>query len=236
MKLTNLGKEYELWKQENFPGVKDITRRFLEHLSDPKKEIKLWNHQYEAVLKVIYSYEILGKNNLLLNIVTGGGKTVVIGACIAWLKMSYELDKFLILVPNIIVKDRLQTDFLPEKNEKSVFEKFDLFPKEYKHFEHELNTHILEAGGSPQGILESGIILGNIHQFYETNISGKRNLDWFLNKTGNFAIFNDEAHNTPAIEYTKVLKMLTHKTLFRLDTTATPDRADGKTPDSEMIE
>jgi superfamily II DNA or RNA helicase len=236
MKLTDLGKTYESWKQENYPEIKDETRRFIEHLLDHNKEIKLWKIQTEALLKTIYSYEVLGKNNLLLNIVTGGGKTAIIGGCIAWLKMCHSIDKFLILVPNIIVRDRLQKDFLPEENEKSVFEKFDFFPKEYKHLENELNAHTLESGTSPQGILESGIILGNIQQFYESNISGKRNLDWFLNKTGNFAIFNDEAHNTPASEYTIVLKTLMHKTLFRLDTTATPDRADGKTPDSEMIE
>ena len=93
----------------------------------------------------------------------------------------------------------------------------------------------MEEGASPQGILDSGVILGNIHQLYEANTSGKRNLDWFLNKVGNFAIFNDEAHNTPAEEYTKVLRMLTHKTIFRLDTTATPERADAKPLDSEMI-
>ncbi len=235
MILTNLP-EFETWRQDYFPRVKNETRMFIENLLDPKKETKLWKHQIEAVLKVIFSYEVLGKNSLLLNIVTGGGKTAIIGACIAWLKMAHNIDKFLILVPNIIVRDRLEKDFLPKDNEKSVFEKFDLFPKEIKHFEHELNAHVLEAGGSPQGILESGIILGNIQQFYEKNISGKRNLDWLLNKVGDFTIFNDEAHNTPAQEYTRVLKILAHKTLFRLDTTATPDRADGQTPDSEMIE
>jgi len=236
MKLTDFGKEFEIWKAEGYPGITDNTRRFLENLLDKKREVKLWNHQREALLKVIYSYEIKGMNNLLLNIVTGGGKTVIIGACIAWLKICHSLDKFLVLVPNIIVKDRLATDFLPKKGEQSVFEKFSMLPQEFKHLYNELNAHILEAGGSPQGILESGIIISNIHQFYETNTSGKRNLDWLLNKIGEFAIFNDEAHNTPALEYTKVLKLLTHKTKFRLDTTATPDRADGKTPDSEMIE
>lgn len=234
MKLTDLGQDYELWKTD-FHSVKDETRRFLEHLTNKNKETKLWKHQLEAVLKVIYSYEVLGKNNLLLNIVTGGGKTAIIGACVAWLKMCQKLDKFLILVPNLIVKDRLQRDFLVVNGEKSVFQKFDFFPQEFKHLENELNAHIMEEGASPQGIIESGIILGNIHQVYESNSSGKRNLDFFLNKTGNFAIFNDEAHNTPAMEYTKVLKMLTHKTVFRLDTTATPERADGKPLDSEMI-
>jgi type III restriction enzyme len=234
MKLIDLGQDYELWKTD-YHSVKDETRRFIEHLTDPKKEIKLWKHQLDAVLRVIYSYEVLGKNNLLLNIVTGGGKTAIIGACIAWLKMCHKLDKFLILVPNLIVRDRLEQDFLVTHGEKSVFQKFDFFPQEFKHLENELNAHVMEEGASPQGILESGIILGNIHQVYESNISGKRNLDFFLNKVGNFAIFNDEAHNTPAIEYTKVLKMLTHKTAFRLDTTATPERADGKPLDSEMI-
>ena len=237
MKLTNLGDEFELWKKD-FHGVKDETRRFIEHLLEDKKRIgksNLWRHQLDAVLRAIYSYEVLGKNNLLLNIVTGGGKTAIIGACISWLKMSYKLDKFLILVPNLIVKDRLQRDFLVVKSEESVFKQFDLFPNEFKHLENELNAHIMEQGTSPQGILESGIVIGNIHQLYESNTSGKRNLDWFLNKIGDFAIFNDEAHNTPAFEYTKVLKMLTHKTSFRMDTTATPERADGKPLDSEMI-
>lgn len=228
-------KDFELWKND-FHGVKDETRIFLEHLTDPKKETKLWKHQAEAFLKVVYSYEVLGKNSLLLNIVTGGGKTAIIGACIAWLKMCHNLNKFLILVPNLIVRDRLQRDFLPEENEISVFKKFGFFPNGFEHLEDDLSAHVMEEGASSQGILDSGIILGNIHQLYEANSSGKRNLDWFINKVGDFAIFNDEAHNTPAQEYTLVLNKLMHKTKFRLDTTATPDRADGRTPDSEMIE
>lgn len=234
MKLVDLGDDFKLWKKD-FHGAKDETKRFLENLTDEKNEIKLWKHQQEAILRVIYAHEILGKNNLLLNIVTGGGKTAIIGACIAWLKLSQKTDKFLILVPNLIVRDRLEKDFLVPTNEKSVFQKFNLLPKEFRDIETELNAHIMEEGASPQGILSSGIILGNIQQLYESNVSGKRNLDWFLNKVSNFANFNDEAHNTPAAEYTKVLRLIGHKTVFRLDTTATPERADGKPLDSEMI-
>ena len=236
MKLFNLGKNYENWKEENYPNVKEETKIFLENLFDKKRETKLWKHQAEAILKLIYSYEILEKNNLLLNIVTGGGKTAIIGACIAWLKMCHSTNKFLILVPNLIVRDRLQKDFLPEENEISVFKKFGFFPNGFEHLESELKAHVMEEGASSQGILDSETVLGNIHQLYEANSSGKRNLDWFINKIGDFAVFNDEAHNTPASEYTLVLNKLMHKTKFRLDTTATPDRADGRTPDSEMIE
>ncbi len=93
MKLTDFGKEYDNWKISNFSGAKEETRVFLEHLFDPKKQNKLWKHQAEAVLKLIYSFEILGKNNLLLNIVTGGGKTAIIDSCIACLKVSYNVNR-----------------------------------------------------------------------------------------------------------------------------------------------
>lgn len=228
--------KFQRWKDEHFPEVKEETRYFIEHLINPNREKHLWKPQLDGVLRVIYSYEILGKNNILLNIVTGGGKTVIIGACIAWLKYAHKQDKFLIIVPNIIVRDRLEKDFVFTKQEDSVFRNFDLFPKDGEHFINELSAHVLEAGSGPQGILESGIILGNIQQFYESNISGRRNLNWLVAKVGDLAVFNDEAHNTPAREYTTVLKTLSHKTKFRLDTTATPDRADGQTPDSEMIQ
>lgn len=226
---------FQIWKDENFPGVKEETKAFIENLINPKKSRQLWNHQLDGTLRVIYSYEILGKNNLLLNVVTGGGKTAIIGACIAWLKYAHNQDKFLIIVPNIIVRDRLEKDFVT-KPEDSVFKRFELFPKDGEHLINELSGHVLEAGSGPQGILESGIVLGNIQQFYESNISGKRNLNWLMTKVGDLAVFNDEAHNTPAKEYTTALKILSHKIKFRLDTTATPDRADGQTPDSEMIQ
>ncbi len=50
-----------------------------------------------------------------------------------------------------------------------------------------------------------------------------------------FALFNDEAHNSPAREYDATLRRMRDKVVLRVDTTATPDRADGKVPDSEMI-
>ena len=50
-------------------------------------------------------------------------------------------------------------------------------------------------------------------------------------------IFNDEAHNTKAEQYDKLLYefKIKEKRFFRLDTTATPDRLDGSHPDSKMI-
>ena len=50
-----------------------------------------------------------------------------------------------------------------------------------------------------------------------------------------FVVFNDEAHNSPAPEWDSALEKMRPKTLLRIDTTATPDRADNQTPDSKMI-
>lgn len=50
-----------------------------------------------------------------------------------------------------------------------------------------------------------------------------------------FALFNDEAHNSPAPEYEETLIRMHKKIVLRVDTTATPDRADGQIPDSHMI-
>lgn len=223
--------DFKGWVNGGYPDVNPLTRDFLEHLSNPELPRKLWRHQLEAVQRVIYTYELLQKKNLLLNIVTGGGKTAIIGAVVGWLKYCHGINKFLLLCPNTIVRDRLEDDF----NEAKVFRNFSFFPKGAEHYTNELGMHLLEAGASPQGILENGIILGNIHQLYQTNISGKRNLAYIMNYVEEIAVFNDEAHNTPATEYDNLLFALSTKSKFRLDTTATPDRADGKTPDSEMI-
>ena len=221
----------EWWASEEYPGVNPLTSDFLQHLLRADASTPLWRHQEEAILRVVYSYELLQEKKLLLNIVTGGGKTAIIGAVIAWLKMCHDIHKFLVLCPNTIVRDRLEDDL----RDATVFRTFGFFPPGTEHYTNELGLHVMESGAGPQGILENGILLGNIHQLYQSNISGKRNLAFIMNYVDEIAIFNDEAHNTPAVEYDNVLFTLSEKSQFRLDTTATPDRADGKIPDSEMI-
>ncbi len=230
--FTEHEKAFNEWVMDGFPGVKNATREFIENLQRRNKKRILWKNQKGGILRVIYSYEILNMKDLLLNIVTGGGKTVIIGAIVAWLKMAYGINKFLIIVPNLIVRDRLELDF----QNKDVFKNFELFPEHLEEqYLNELDLYTLGAGKGTQGMLNSGVILGNIQQFYTSNISGQQNLAYIMNFTDKIAVFNDEAHNTPAPEYTAVLLTLSKKCLLRLDTTATPDRADDQTPDTNMI-
>ncbi|MEM4058832.1 MAG: DEAD/DEAH box helicase family protein [Thermoplasmata archaeon] len=232
--------EYNDWKNSGYTGCKSETIEFIEHLLHRKEGLILWPHEKEAILRIIYSYEVkqnaLG-HEYLLRIVTGGGKSLIIGAIIAWLKYAHrnEFDKFVIIVPNLIVRDRLAIDFVRSEDNsyKTIFETWHLSPDD------NLNKIItgtsLESGGEPEKILTSDIVVTNIQELYTVNANTARNLDYLLKKCGDLAIFNDEAHNSVAPEFTNVLHYLKSKTKFRLDTTATPERADGTYPDSRLI-
>jgi len=224
------------------PGLKGESFRYVEFLTSPDddqspREGTLWPHQWESFLRVVYAHEILGKgeiaaDGLLLNIVTGGGKTALIAAIMAWLRVAHEVQKFVIICPNLIVRDRLEDDFESGK----VFKGRDLLPT-WAHCgpgDFVLTTLGSDKEGGWASLFSATVILGNIHQFYLSNKSGQSNLSALMNGP-DFAMFNDEAHNSPAPEYEATLQRLREKVVLRVDTTATPDRADGRAPDSEMI-
>lgn len=230
------------WRRDGYPGLKPESYKYIDFLSDPENDQNprqgtLWLHQWEAFLRVVYSYEILGKNEigangLLLNIVTGGGKTAAIAALIAWLRVAHSIQKFVLLCPNLIVRDRLEDDFEGGK----VFKDRDLLPPWSSLRSQDFPLTTLGSGkdGGWASLLSADVILGNIHQFYQSNNSGKSNLSALMNGP-DFVLFNDEAHNSPAEEYYATLQRMYEKIVLRVDTTATPDRADGQTPDSDMI-
>jgi len=230
------------WRRDGKPGLKVESYKYLEFLTSPDDDQAarsgtLWPHQWESFLRVVYAHEILGKaeigaDGLLLNIVTGGGKTAVIAAIIAWLRIAHNVQKFVLLCPNLIVRDRLEDDFEAGK----VFKDRDLLP-DWAHCQPQ-DFVLATLGSGKEGgwasLFSASVILGNIHQFYLSNKSGQSNLSALMNGP-EFALFNDEAHNSPAPEYDVTLRRMREKVVLRVDTTATPDRADGKTPDSEMV-
>ncbi len=234
--------EFQDWVQGGYPGASDKTLEYIQHLSDPEddaapREGTLWPHQWDSFLRVVFAYEIRREelaqpNGVLLNVVTGGGKTAIIAALIVWLRLAHDVQKFLLLCPNLIVRDRLEDDFEHGK----VFVDRGLIPQGEIVGKDDFALTTL-GGGRPGGwanLLGASVILGNIHQFYASNDSGQTNLSGLLNGP-KFALFNDEAHNSPAPEWEAALEKLRPKTALRVDTTATPDRADGQTPDSRMI-
>jgi len=225
------------------PGLKPESYGYVEFLTSKDddqlpRDGTLWPHQWEAFLRVVYAHEILGKveigaDGLLLNVVTGGGKTAVIAALIAWLRIAHGVQKFVMLCPNLIVRDRLEDDFTGGK----VFKDRDLLPESALSSglgNFDLTTLGSGKDGGWSSLFSASVVLGNIHQFYLSNKSGQSNLAGLMNGP-EFAVFNDEAHNSPAPEYEATLLRMREKVVLRVDTTATPDRADGRTPDSAMI-
>lgn len=203
---------------------------FLKNIDDPNFVPPLYRHQAEAVKRVIYSYEVLEKKDLLVEVVTGGGKSVIIGGIIAYFMIVHGINRFLILVPNTIVRARLKDEFDPE-SKTFVYNAFPFFYNGTGDLIKRITLHMMEQGRDPTGIRQASIILGNVHQIYE----GKVSLDIIQKNLGNIVIFNDEAHNSKAENYNEVLNKLKPQRIFRLDTTATPDRLDGLHPDSEKI-
>lgn len=235
-------KDFAKWREDGYPFVlddavkNDKARKFLQYLSSDSfrqsSAYDLYRHQRQAILRSIYAFEVLGKKDLLLNVVTGGGKTVIIGGVIAYLRIIHDFNKFLILVPNTIVRQRLVDDFDPG-SPTFVYNVFHFFFNHYDYLKNQFSLHIMEQGSNPAGIRSNNIILGNIHQIHEGRVNLKLLMD--ERNVDKIAIFNDEAHNTKAKEYNLLLKKLEPKRFIRIDTTATPERLDGLHPDSEMI-
>jgi superfamily II DNA or RNA helicase len=228
---------FKEWVKSGFIGIPDAGIAYLKHLSSsqfkPKIELfseKQWKMQVEAIQRCIYCFEVLGEKDLLTNIVTGGGKTTVIGAMIAYMMMVHDQSKFLILTPNTIVRERLVDDFDPN-SDTYIYDTFPFFINSYEPLKDRISLHIMKPSESATGIRAGNIILGNIHQIYERTDNWKVLRD----NVESLCIFNDEAHNTKAEQYDDLINKLKPKRVLRLDTTATPDRLDGKHPDSKMI-
>ncbi len=232
------------WRRDGMPGLNEESYRYIDFLTNPNDDQMprpdtLWQHQWEAFLRVVYSYEVLGKkeigeSGLLLNIVTGGGKTAIIAAIMAWMRIAHDVNKFLLLCPGLVVRDRLEDDLTNGR----VFRNRDLLPKwsGVQTSDFVLTTLGSERESGFATLLSASVILGNIHQFYTgaEQKTGQSNVAALMNGP-DFVLFNDEAHNSPAPQYDATLKILKPKTLLRVDTTATPDRADNTVPDSDMI-
>ncbi len=218
------------WCQDGYRGIPELGVEFLKNIDSPNFTPRLWRHQVQALKRTIYAFEILHLPDLLLNVVTGGGKTQIIAGMVAYLKAVHDINQHLILVPNTTVRARLIDAFDPGARD-YVFRLFPFFTGRFEHEKDTFSLHVMKPGASSAGIRSANIILGNIHQIYE----GRENWRVIYENCDRVAVYNDEAHNTKAEQYNDLINKLRPKRVLRLDTTATPDRLDGLHPDSEMI-
>ncbi|GAG90183.1 unnamed protein product, partial [marine sediment metagenome] len=127
-------------------------KEFFRNIDDPNFVPPLYRHQAESVKRVIYSYEMLEKKDQLIEVVTGGGKSVIIAGVIAYFMIVHDIHKFLILVPNTIVRARLKDEFDPAPTNKSfVYNTFHFFYNGTTDLIQRLSLHIMKQGEPPEG-------------------------------------------------------------------------------------
>ena len=183
---------------------------------------------------------------------TGSGKTKVMALAVAWqfLNAAREADEvakdyartFLLIAPNVIVLERLKTDFAGGR----IFRADPVIPKELEIF-WDFDCVMRDEGEKAHA--EGTLFLTNIQQFYErpdrssdsepeemTEMLGppppsqKLELtdfgDRIALRAGNLVVVNDEAHHTHEEdnEWNKVIRRLHAKTPLtaQLDFSATP--------------
>jgi len=187
-----------------------------------------------------------------IKMATGSGKTKVMALAVAWqflnaMRESDEIAKdyaktFLILAPNVIVLERLKTDFSGGR----IFRNDPVIPRELAIF---WEFDCVMRGEAEKAHAEGTLFLTNIQQFYErpdrsnedepvqiTAVLGSKpptkkleltNFgDRIALRAGHVLVVNDEAHHThdEENEWNKVIRGLHVKTSLaaQLDFSATP--------------
>lgn len=187
-----------------------------------------------------------------IKMATGSGKTKVMALAVTWqffnaMREADEIAKnyaktFLIIAPNVIVLERLKTDFSSGR----IFQADPVIPKELTIF---WDFDCVMRGEAEKAHAEGALFLTNIQQFYErpdrssgdepdemTAVLGPKPPTKKLELTdfgerialraGNLLVINDEAHHTHEEdnEWNKVIRNLHTKTSLtaQLDFSATP--------------
>jgi Type III restriction enzyme, res subunit len=155
--VNQLRDEVRRWREAGYPGTAIVTRRLLEWWFEREEERKATAKRFffcqrEAVETVIYLYEVQGQRKMpetcdllryALKLATGTGKTVVMALFISWSTLhkhkvsgSSLSGNFLVLVPNITVRDRVEGtprgDGLDPTGEQNLYDGFDIVPPEYR--------------------------------------------------------------------------------------------------------
>jgi type III restriction enzyme len=154
--VNQLRAEVRGWRSNGYPGTALVTRRLLEWWFERDEERKAMGRRFffcqqEAIETVVYLYEVRNRQKMpetgdllryALKLATGTGKTVVMSLLITWSTLhkrkvsgSTLSGNFLILVPNLTVRDRVsgvpRGDGVDPGGEHNLYAEFDMVPPEY---------------------------------------------------------------------------------------------------------
>src|SRR5271165_1948643 len=135
--VNRIRQRVKLWREREYGGVTQVSRKLLQHWRDPDRENKLFFCQIEALETLIFLTEAAekvgdnwiktwlgevnaasnpGLNRIAMKMATGTGKTVVMAMLIAWHALNKIADPkdrrfsdtFLVVTPGITIRDRLR--------------------------------------------------------------------------------------------------------------------------------
>lgn len=188
-----------------------------------------------------------------IKMATGSGKTFVMSMSIVWQFANYlrgedgYANTFLILAPNVIVFDRLKTDFESGK----IFRTLPFIPK---HLQWLWDMDYYMRGDTERAYTQGALYLTNIQQFYERNTRNSHEetdimtamlgnippaqkteisdfAERIAKREGLVMIINDEAHHThdEESEWNKFIRKLHEQRPLsaQLDFSATPRYSKG---------
>ena len=206
------------WREAGYPGVTGITKRLLEHWTDPEEfnsrrfffcqleaaETLIWLTEADAAEKVGVDIPSDGGpiGRLCTKMATGSGKTVVMAMLLAWHilnRVAYPQDRrfsrnVLVVAPGLTVKSRLAV--LEPSHAENYYDEFRIVP-----------SALLDK------LRQGKVVVRNWHALNwetEEKIAGKRGVDkrgaksdeayvrevlGDLANARNLLVINDEAHH-----------------------------------------
>jgi len=202
------------WREVGYPGTTQVTKTLFEHWFDNERELQPFFAQREAIETITWLTEAPPDKRVgiaitqyeayerwAVKLATGAGKTLVMGMSMAWSGLNKVAnrqdrrfaDAFLIIAPNLTVKDRLiGDDGLLPSDPNSVFERFDLIPGQYAGLIGQIkvqviNWHQLSPREDPKrSVLRRG---------RESDTAFARRVIADLGTKKRIMVLNDEAHH-----------------------------------------
>jgi len=141
------------WRDSGYPGATAITKDLFDRWFDPEQERRPFFAQREAIETIAWLTEAPAELKVgisvegtedyerwAIKLATGAGKTLVMAMTIAWSGLNKVAnrqdtrfaDGFLIVCPNLTVKERLSgLDGLVPSHEGNAYQRFNLIPGQY---------------------------------------------------------------------------------------------------------
>ena len=216
--VNQIRQRVRLWREAGYPGVSSITKRLLDHWTDPEdfETRRFFFCQIEAAETLMWLTEAPHAERVGIDIpsdgggfqrfcskmATGSGKTVVMAMAIAWHilnKVAYPQDtrfakNVLVVAPGLTVKSRLAV--LEPSHQENYYEAFRVVP-----------SHMLDR------LRQGKVLIRNWHALNwesEEQVARKRSVDkrgarsdeayvrevlGEMASTHNLLVINDEAHH-----------------------------------------